>query len=230
MILRNLKSSIKTLKKSKKGFTLIELIIVMGLFAFASALLMQNLFSIYHFKEVIRFKKDLNFEASTVLNNTISSMVRSGFAINYSKTISDNSKNVSDGVQKEVDKLSIYTDRAETQYFTIYREPHHKNDAGVEIARLMLEYSNGDIFPLHSSQTVIEDFNIQIPSDPRDSGEIDIQPYVTMYLRAHRQHTLTRDDEDKLMAHKNVKASYKTMYTLRNVVPSSYKQPLIPKS
>ncbi len=229
MIFRFLNLSGKKLVKSRKGFTLIELILVMGLFAFASTLLMQNLFSVYHFKEVIRFKKDLNFEASVVLNNSIASMIRSGFAINYDNTQSGVSTSSSEGLQLDTDKLSIYTDKAETQYFTIYRETHHEDDSGVEIARLMLEYSNGDVFPLHSSQTVIEDFDIEIPDNPRESGERDIQPYVNLYLRAHRQHTLVRDDEENLMAHENVLASYRTTYALRNVVPSSYKQPLISK-
>jgi len=230
MLFRLLGSSAENLKKSKKGFTLVELIIVMGLFAFGSALLMQNLFSIYHFKEVIRFKKDLNFEASMVLNNAVASMIRSGFAINYDKTISDVSAKSGDGLRTDVDRLSIFTDKAETQYFSIFREPYYMDSDGSEVTRLMLEYSNGDVFPLHSSQTVIEDFDIEIPDDPRNGGDRDIQPYVSLYLRAHHQHTISQNDENRLMAHESVLASYKTTITLRNVLPSSNKQPLTSKT
>lgn len=230
MFFKSLKSKAELIKASRKGFTLVELIVVMGLFAFASALLMQNLFSIYHFKEVIRFKKDLNFESSAVLNNTIASMIRSGFALNYDEMDATVSEGISEGVSAEVDRLSVFTDRAETQFFTIYREPLHNDSNGEESARLMLEYSNGDVFPLHSSQMVVEDFDIQVPEDPRESGDRDIQPYVSLYVRAHRQHSLVRDNEDKLMAHELVTASYRTTFALRNVVPSSYKQPLLTKA
>lgn len=210
--------------KDRKGFTLIELIMVMGLFGFASALLMQNLFSIYHFKEVIRYKKDINFEASAVLNNGIAGMVRSGFAINYDETDSQVSNRLEEGLRSNTDRISIFTDRAETQYFTIFRDSYHEGEGGEQIAQLMIEFSDGEIFPLHSSETVIEDFDIEVPTDPRLTGDRDIQPYVNLYLRARRRHSLSRNsDESELMAHENVIASYQTTYMLRNTVPSSYK-------
>jgi prepilin-type N-terminal cleavage/methylation domain-containing protein len=230
MVFRNIRSTATELKKSRKGFTLVELIVVMGLFALGSTILMQNLFSIYHFKEVIRYKKDLNFEASMVLNNAVASMIRSGFAIDYDETKANVSVKTVEGTRTDVDKLSIFTDKAETQYFSIYREPYHKDSNGAEVARLMLEYSNGDIFPLHSSQTVVEDFDIQVPADPRNGGDPDIQPYVNIYLRAHHQKKITQDENSDLMAHENVLASYRTSFTLRNISPSSYKQPLISKT
>jgi len=210
------------------GFTLMELIIVIGFFAFISAIIMQNLFAVYHFKEVIRYKKDINFEASSVLNNGIAGLIRSGFAINYSETETENSVEQTDGMKAETDKISIFTDRAETQYFTIYRAPY--SEAGEydgDTAQLMVRFSNGETFPLHSSETVVEDFDVIVPSDPRGTGDSDLQPYVTLYLRVrHRYPFGELVAEETQMAYKNVRASYRTTLTLRNTVPSSYKKPL----
>jgi len=216
---RNHKSQI-TNHKSARGFTLIELIIVIGFFGFMSALLMQNLLSVYKFKEVIRYYKDLNFEASAVLSNGIPGLIRSGFAINYAQTEEgDAGEQITEGWQDKTDKLSIYTDRAETQYFTIYRETENS-----DIARLMVEFSNGEKFPLHSSETVIEDFDIEVPQDPRISGDRDIQPYVNIYVRARHRYPFGESaDESELMAHQTIRASYRTTITLRNTQPSSYK-------
>jgi len=224
----NSRNSLNNLKSpNNKGFTLIELIIVMGFFGFLSAIVMQNLFSIYHFKEVIRYKKDINFEVSTALNNGIPGLIRSGFAINYDddKTDTNNSSQPSEGLQSEVDKISIFSDRAETQYFTIYREDYTASGDDGDTARLMISFSNnGDTFPLHSSETVIEDFDIEVPADPRFSGDGDLQPYVQIYVRARHRYPFEEEiDEDELMAYQTVRASYQTTYTLRNTLPSSYK-------
>ncbi len=210
---------------NRKGFTLIEFIIAIGFFGFISAILMQNLFSIYDFKEVIRYKKDINFEASTVLNSGIPGLVRSGFAINYKETTFSNSTQPTEGLQNEVDQISIFTDRAETQYFTIFREPYKTSGENSDTARLLIRFSNGDEFPIHTSETVIEDFDIEVPTDPRINGDIDNQPYVTFYIRVRHRYPFgdVSTDEDELMAYKNVRASYKTTYTLRNNLPSSYK-------
>ncbi|MBU0577446.1 type II secretion system GspH family protein [Patescibacteria group bacterium] len=221
----NSRNSLNNLKSpNNKGFTLIELIIVMGFFGFLSAIVMQNLFSVYHFKEVIRYKKDINFETSIALNNGIPGLVRSGFAINYADTIESNSNQPSEGINQETDKISIFSDRAETQYFTIYREPYTSSGDNGDTARLMIAFSNGDAFPLHSSETVIEDFDIEVPADPRVSGDRDLQPYVQIYVRArHRYPFGEAADENELMAYQTVRASYQTTYTLRNTLPSSYK-------
>lgn len=210
---------------NRKGFTLIEFIIAVGFFAFISAVLMHNLFSIYHFKEVIRYQKDINFEASTVLNSGIPGLIRSGFVINYSETLADNSSQPTEGLQDEVDSISIFTDRAETQYFTIFREPYKTSGDDSDTARLMIKFSNGEEFPIHTSETVIEDFDVEIPTDPRINGDRDNQPYVTLYIRVRHRYPFgdAGTDEDELMAYKNVRASYKTTYTLRNNSPSSYK-------
>jgi prepilin-type N-terminal cleavage/methylation domain-containing protein len=211
---------------NNKGFTLIELIIVIGLFGFISALLMQNLFAVYNFKEVIRYKKDLNFEASAVLNNGIPGLIRSGFAINYEFTDTNNSSRGSEGMKDEVDRISVFTDRAETQYFTIYREDHRTSGENSDTARLMIAFSNGEEFPLHTSETVVEDFDVEVPTNPQVGGDRDIQPYVNLYVRVrHRYPFGELVDEDELLAHKAIRASYTTTFTLRNVNPASYKQP-----
>jgi prepilin-type N-terminal cleavage/methylation domain-containing protein len=216
------------LARSKKGFTLMELIIVMGFFAFVSAILMQNLFSVYHFKEVIRYKKDINYEASAVLNSGIPGLIRSGFAINYEQTVSQNSQSPSEGLVDKVDRISVFTDRAETQYFTIYREDYRDSGEDSDTAQLMIEFSSdGESFPLHSSQIVVEDFDITVPTDPRVTGDPDVQPYVSIYLRVrHRYPFGELVSEEAQMAYQNVRASYQTTFTLRNVQSGSYKTPL----
>ena len=210
--------------KSIRGFTLIELIIVIGFFGFISALLMQNLLSVYKFKEIIRYYKDLNFETSAVLSNGIPGLIRSGFAIDYADTKENVSVQPTEGLQADTDTLSVYTDRAETQYFTIYREPYQSGGENGDIARLMIKFSNGESFPLHSSETVIEDFDIDVPNDPRVDGDPDIQPYVNIYVRARHRYPFGEvADENDLMAYQTIRASYRTTITLRNTQPSSYK-------
>ena len=100
---------------------------------------MHSLFQIYHFKEVIRYQKDINFEASAVLNSGIPGLIRSGFAINYAETIADNSNQPTEGLIDNVDQISIFTDRAETQYFTIFRESYQTSGDESDTARLMIK-------------------------------------------------------------------------------------------
>jgi len=214
-----------------QGFTLVELIVVIGLFGFGTALLMQNLFSIYRFKEVIRSRKEINFEASSALNNGIAGLIRSGFAINYPETdskVSDGSVEGADnGMRDKVDKISIFTDRAETRYFTLYRGDRQKDEDGNEYAQLMLRFSDDANNPiaLHSSETVVEDFDVKVPSDPLAGGDRELQPYVSLYLRVTRRPTLGRAiGSADLPASQVITASYRTTFTLRNTVPSSYKK------
>jgi prepilin-type N-terminal cleavage/methylation domain-containing protein len=208
----------------RSGFTLIELVIVIGFFGLISAILMQNLLAVYRFKEVIRYKKDVNLEASAVLNSGIPGLIRSGFSINYDETSADNSSQPTEGLQPETDKISIFTDRAETRYFTIYREPYKSGGDDGDISRLIIRFSDGEEFPLHTSETVIEDFDIEIPADPRTSGDIDVQPYVNIYIRARHRYPFGEDvDENLLDPYKTVRASYRTTYVLRNTLPGSYK-------
>lgn len=217
----------KSSRKNPQGFTLIELIVVIGLFGIVSAVLMSSLLSVYHFRDVIRYKKELNFEASSILNNGIPGLVRSGFAINYDLTVADNSQALSEGMQEEeVDTLSIYTDRAESQYFTIYRKPYLKTGYDSDTAPLYIAFSNGDEFPLHSSEVVVEDFDVQVPTDPRIGGDREIQPYATIYLRLRKRYPFGEvvANEDGLDAHETVRASYKTTITLRNSNAASYKK------
>jgi len=205
-----------------RGFTLIELILVLGLFAFLSALLMGNLFSIFHFKDAIQIKKDLNFEISSALGNGAGGPIRSGFAINYKGTDATKSQQPSEGFKDEVDKLSIFTNRAETQYFTLYREPLKTSGDDIDTARLMIAYSTGEVYPLNTTETVIEDFDVTVPPDPRTGGDQEIQPYATLYIRARHRHPLegTADEKD-LNPFQNVRASARTTYALRNTHPSN---------
>jgi len=221
------KKTQKSQLKNPKGFTLIELIIVIGLFGIISSILMSSLLSTYHFRDIIRNKQELNFEASSILNNGIPGLIRSGFAINYDETEANNSQELSEGMQEEVDKLSIYTDRAEKQYFTIYRKSYETSGDNSDTAPLYISFSNGDEFPLHTSEVVIEDFNVTIPKDPR-LGDVDrdIQPYVTIYLRLRKRYPFGEIvDEESLDVHKTIRASYKTTIALRNTNAASYKNP-----
>jgi type II secretory pathway pseudopilin PulG len=215
----------KTPNPNHGGFTLIELVIVIGFFAFISAILMQNIFSVYHFKEVIRYKKDINFEASSVLSNGIPGLIRSGFAINYDETDSGNSVQPTEGMQTQTDRLTVYTDRAETQSFSIYRKPYSSSGDDSDTAQLVIKFSNEDKeYPLNSSETVVEDFDVEVPTDPRATGDSDLQPYVTIYLRVrHRYPFGELISEEGQEAYKSARASYRTTISLRNTSPSSYK-------
>ncbi len=224
-------TTIPSSKQKPTGFTLIELIVVIGLFGIISAVLMNSLLSVYHFRDVIRHKKDLNFEASSILNNGIPGLVRSGFAINYDMTDSDNSQELSEGMQDEVDKLSIYTNRAENQYFTIYRKPHETSGENSDTAPLYIAFSGGgkyEEFPLHTSDVVIEDFDVEVPTSFQVGGDPDIQPYATIYLRLRKRYPFGEIvDEEGLAAHKTIRASYQTTVTLRNSNAASYKHELL---
>ncbi len=210
--------------KSKKGFTVIELIIVIALFGFISAILMTSLLSVYRFKEVVQDKKQLNFEASSILNNGIPALIRSGFAINYDLTQADHIQKISEGMQKEVDQISIFTDRAETQYFTLYRKPYKSQGDQSDTAPLYIKFSNGEEFPLHSSEVVVEAFDVKVPADPRLTGDSDLQPYVTLYLRLRNRYPFGEiRDENELKAHETIRASYSTTIAFRNAGPASYK-------
>ena len=207
-----------------KGFTMIELIIVIGLFGIISAILMNNLLSVYYFRDIIRDKKDLNFEASSILNNGIPGLIRSGFAINYNQSDTKNIQGETEGVQNEVDRISIFTDRAETRYFTLYREPYTIAGDNADTAPLYISFSNGESFPLHTSEVVVEDFDVEIPEDPRVSGDRDIQPYVRIYLRLRKRYPLEgMADKNTLEAKDVIRASYQTTIALRNSNAASNK-------
>ncbi len=210
--------------QNHRGFTLVELIAVIGLFGFISSLLMKNLFAIYQFREVIRFKKEINFETASVLNNGIAGLIRSGFAINYGDTVSDKSNGTSENLLTAVDRLSVFTDKAETQSFTLYREPYTGSGVNGDTARLMIRFNNGEEFPLNSSEVVVEDFDVRVPADPKQGGDPDLQPYVRLKLRARHRYPLNEtNDETKLMATQTIRTSYRTLFTLRNTAPSSFK-------
>ncbi len=227
----------KSQKAHPKGFTMIELIVVIGLFGIISSILMSNLLSVYHFRDVIRHKKDLNFEASSILNNGIPGLVRSGFAINYNFTDSGSSNSIintendqepSKGMQEDVDQISVYTDRAESQYFTIFRKSYVSSGDDSDTAPLYISFSNGEgvieEFPLHTSEVVIEDFDIEVPVDPRIGGDKDIQPYVSIYIRLRKRYPFGEIvNEEDIDAYKTIRASYKTTIALRNANAASNK-------
>ncbi len=211
-------------EKNTKGFTLIELIIAIGLFGLMTSLLMANLSSVYHYRDIINSKKDLNFEASSLLNNGLPGILRSGFAIHYDETRTESDLKETTGVQGVVDQLSIFTDQAETQYFTIYRKDYQTEGEDEDTAQLYIRFSNGKEFPLHSSETVVEDFKVQIPTDPRLTGDRDIQPYIKLYFRFRQRYPFGEiTDKSSLKPHQIIRTSYSTSVSLRNVSPASYK-------
>jgi len=130
------------------------------------------------------------------------------------------------GMQSEVDWISIYTDRKEEQYFTIHRMNH---DTEEDTAALYITFSNGDSngekFPLHTSEVVVEDFDIEIPDNPQMGGDRDIQPYVSIYLRLRKRYPFGEIvNEDEIDRYKTVRASYRTTIALRNANAASYKK------
>lgn len=205
-----------------KGFTLIELILVMGLFALMTTLLFTALTSVYHFKEILQAKKEVNAQGVVILNNSLASLIRSGFAINYDQTKSGPPQ---DDVQlgevlENVDQLSIYTDQAETQYFTLYRKPYQAEGEDFDTAPLYLKWSTGEEVPLHSSEIVVEDFDVEVPKDPRLEGDSDLQPYVTLNFKVRHRHGFEGEDKEE------IRTSYKTTFTLRNATAASNKNPV----
>lgn len=216
-----------------KGFTLVELILAIGLFAAITALLLQNLFSIYRFREVIQYKKDINLEASLVLNNGVAGLIRSGFGINYSDTKSEVSQylganNPALGLRNATDELAIFMDRPEVKdssggrrYFKIHREAYQNSGIDSDTARLMLTFFKGsqklEEIPLHSSELVVEDFDVVVPKKPSTESERDIQPYVNLYLRVrHRYPNGDISNVSQLSSHQLITASYRTSYMIRN--------------
>ena len=211
-------------KKYPKGFTMIELIIVIGLFGIISSVLMNTLLSVYQYRDIIRNKKEVNFEASSILNNGIPGLIRSGFAINYNQTDDGVIEGATEGVQGEVDSISVFTDRAETQYFTIYRKPYTDFGNEGDTAPLYVAFSNGEEFPLHTSEVVVEDFNVTIPQDPRLGGDRDIQPYVNIYLRLRKRYPFGEVVSESTLDNRDlIRSSYQTTIALRNANSASNK-------
>lgn len=221
------------LSPQQKGFTLVELIIVMGLFAVMTSLLLQNIFYIYRFREVVRYKKEINSEAAIVLNNGIAGMIRSGFGINYAKTDASVSQYLNDpakpdGVRLNTDKVSVFmdspgvkNDKGGRRYFTISRSAYVNSGDLSDTARLMITFYNGDqvieSYPLNSSNLVIEDFDVEVPPKPTTDIERDLHPYITIYVRARRRYPLgDLSRVDDLEPYETVATSYQTTFMLRN--------------
>jgi len=208
---------ISNLKMTKaRGFTLIELIISIGLFAFMTTILISTLMKTQRFKTQLEDKNILHQELVSVLNNGISGLIRSGFAIDYDRTNSSASDGGAVGIQESVDQLSIFTDQAETEYFTIYRKAFSEKE-GVSGGQLYVKFNDEEEFPLHSSEIFIEDFDVSVPDDPRFIGDRDLQSYVKIHLRA------SQNNEPIDEKNKSIKAAYSTTYTLRNAGLASYK-------
>lgn len=205
-----------------KGFTLIELILVMGLFTVMTSLLFAALTSVYHFKEILQTRKEVNAQGAVVLNNSLASLIRSGFAINYDQTISGlPHDDVQQGeIVEDVDQLSIYTDQAETEYFTLYRKPYQANGEDFDTASLYLKWSTGEEVPLHSSEIVVEDFDVEVPKDPRLEGDSDLQPYVALNLKVRHRHRFEGGDKEEM------RTSYRTTFALRNATAAGNKNPV----
>lgn len=203
----------------KAGFTLIELVLSLGIFAVVFALLAQNLLATHNFKSRIRSAKELNSELSAVLGNGVAGLIRSGFGIRYEETETDHSQLdeegiYSEGLQPEVDRLSVFTNSAHTSYFTLYREPYASEGERGDTARLMLAYSTGETYPLHTSEIVIEEFDVSAPADPASGGDPKLQPYVDLYIRARPRSLLGESPNPADEPFPTI--SYRTSYTPRN--------------
>ncbi len=212
----------------RKGFTLVELILAIGFFGLISALLMGSLLSVYRVKAAISAQKSLNFEASAVLNSALAGLIRSGFAIDYGQSQSQILTGESEGLQAQSDRLSVFTDRAETQSFTVYREPHQDDGEVPDSAGLVLEFSGGKKIPLHSSDIVVEAFDIELPPAPWEPGaDPDLQPYVWVYLRARPRKAEGQSlDQAQQDLASFAPTAYRTLFSLRNTRPSQQKHPL----
>lgn len=211
-----------------KGFTLVELIIAIGLFGLMSVLVLQNLFAVYRYKDVVRYRKEINMEASLALNNGIAGLIRSGYGINYDQTKNPFDRRTLaadqyDTVMPAVDQLAIYMDppgladaAGNRRYFVIRREGH---DTVKDIARLYIEFwakgNKIEEFPLHSSETVVEQFDITVQKKATTDEALDLQPYVTLYLKVRHRYP-DGDSTRSREKYQEVRASYQTTYMLRN--------------
>jgi len=208
-----------TSKEGPQGFTLIEIILVIGVFAFISSLLMSSLLSVHQFKAGIQSRQLLNTEATVLLNNTIPSLIRPGVAIHYDETRQAIREPGAKGLQDEVDQLSIFTDSAEEKYITLYRKPYQSEGEWGDTAPLHVKFGDGSEVPLHSSEVIVEDFKISIPTDPREAGDKGIQPYINLYIRLRSRSNSRQKDP--------IITSYQTTIALRNTSPARYKNPIV---
>jgi len=209
---------------SKQGFTLVELIIAIGFFGMISALLMHNLLMVYRTRSVIQSQKQASTELTVLLNHSLAGLIRSGFAIDYHQTKANILSGETQGVQPQVDELVVFTDRAETQFFKVYRQPYQADGDQFDTAQLMLQFNEGEPIALHSSQTVIESFDVVVPSSPIETQDHDLQPYVQLYVRARPRKT---EGESFSNVQEDVARfspmAYRTAFSLRNVQASAYK-------
>lgn len=211
-------------KQSEPGFTLVELIIAIGFFGLMAALLMFNLLRVYRTRAVIQSQKQAGTELTILLNNSLAGLIRSGFAIDYNQTQAEVLVGESEGMQPQVDKLVVLTDRAETQFFKVYRNPYQADGDQFDTAQLMLQFNEDEPISLHSTETVIEAFDITIPPNPVETQNPDLQPYVQLYVRARPRKTEgeslsnIQDDVARFSP-----MAYRTLFGLRNVQPSAYR-------
>src|SRR5690606_31008168 len=142
---------------------------------------------VYRTKAVIQAQKQVGMEMTALLNHSVAGLIRSGFAIDYQNTQSEAASAEIQGVQVQTDQLTVFTDRAETQSFTLYRQPYQEQGEEADHALLMLQFNDDSPIPLHSPHIVIEAFDLTVPPSPIETGDPDLQPYVQLYLRARPQ-------------------------------------------
>src|SRR5690606_10357559 len=124
----------------------------------------------------------------------------------------------------QTDQLTVFTDRAETQSFTLYRQPYQEQGEEADHALLMLQFNDDSPIPLHSPHIVIEAFDLTVPPSPIETGDPDLQPYVQLYLRARPQKKqgeswqVIQEDPARFSP-----VAFKTTFSLRNVQASQYK-------
>lgn len=212
------------LKINSKGFTLVELIIAIGFFGLISALLMYNLLMVYRTRGVIQAQKQAGTEMTVLLNHSLAGLIRSGFAIDYKQTKAEVINSETEGMQNQVDELVVFTDRAETQFFKVYRQDYQAEGDMADTAQLMLQFNNSEPIALHSSQMVVEAFDISVPPPPLETGDHDLQPYVQLYVRARPR---KNDGESLANVREDVARfspmAYRTTFSLRNTQQSQYK-------
>jgi len=219
---------------SRQGFSFIELIISVAIFAQITIMVGSLVFSSLEFNESNRANKNVNMELYSNITNGIGSYIRRGTGIMYEV---DASKKVGTDIHSEGDKnnfdrqceeeekgnfdrLTIFQDKEKTDLisFTVEKDTVNKT------SRLVYKKGNNSDesgYYLNSEDTYITCFLVSVSPNPYLADATknikDIQPYVQIFIAG--KYKYDTDSPDSLnFFQKNTYLSYKTTFTLRNYI------------
>ncbi|QQR83836.1 prepilin-type N-terminal cleavage/methylation domain-containing protein [Candidatus Peregrinibacteria bacterium] len=183
--------------KQIAGFTLIELMIAMALFAFISSFIFQQFFLVRRFEQTIRLNQILNHELATALQFPIASSIREAVSIDYD--------------QSSVNELTLFTNPSETEQIRFFLQPLSFSDESNSTSRWMFQNQQGHITSVLSNNIFIDELQFDFPPfSPHTHNEI--APYVSIVVRAH----IASDSRLPNEFNEPFQAWYRVTYALRN--------------